>query len=64
MLQTFLLGLEKENQIENTELLRHKNSNIIYKNIDFKMQINLTFEQRTALKEPSQSTENKVYSYN
>ena len=47
MLQTFLLGLEKENQIENAELLRHKNSNIIYKNIDFKMQINLTFEQRT-----------------
>ena len=35
----------------------------ISKNINFKIRNNLTFEQRTALKEISESTENKVYSY-
>ena len=34
--------LEKENQIENAELLRQKISNVISKNINFKMQNNLT----------------------
>ena len=56
-------SLKKENQIENAELLRQKISNVISKNINFKTRSNLTFEQRTALKELSQSTENKVYSY-
>ena len=57
------LSLEKENQIENAELLRQKISNVISKNINFKVRSNLTFEQRKALKELSKSTENKVYSY-
>ena len=56
-------NLEKKNQIENAELIRQKVSNVISKNINFKIRSNLTFEQRTALKELSQSTENKVYSY-
>ena len=45
-----VLSLEKENQIENAELLRQKISNVISKNINFKIRSNLTFEQRTALK--------------
>ena len=57
------LSLEKENQIENAESLRQKISNVISKNIHFKIRNNLTFEQRIALKELSQNTENKVYSY-
>ena len=61
--ELYTLSLEKENNIENVELLRQKISNVISKNINFKMQSNLTFEQRTALKELSQSTESKVYSY-
>ena len=40
-----------------------KISIVISKNISFKIRTNLTLEQRTALKELSQSTENKVYSY-
>ena len=56
------LNLEKENQIENVELLRQKISNVISKNIHFKIS-NLTFEQRAALKELSQSNVKKVYSY-
>ena len=35
----------------------------ISKNINFKIRNNLTFEKRTVLKELSESTENKVYSY-
>ena len=61
--ELFALSLEKEKQIENAELLRQKISNVISKNINFKIRSHLTFEQRTALKELSQSTENKVYSY-
>ena len=57
------LSLEKENQIENAESLRQKTSNVISKNIYFKIRNNLNFEQRIALKELSQNTENKVYSY-
>ena len=57
------LSLKKENQIENAELLRQKISNVISKNMNFKIRNNLAFEQRTALKELPQSTENKVYSY-
>ena len=57
------LSLEKENQIENAESLRQKISNVISKNIHFKIRNNLTFEQRIALKEISKCTENKVYSY-
>ena len=57
------LNLEKENQIENAELLRQKISNVISKKIHFKIRINLTFEQRAALKELSQSIVKKVYSY-
>ena len=57
------LNLEKENQIENAELLRQKISNVISKNIHFKIRSNLTFEQRAALKELSQSNVKKVYSY-
>ena len=44
------LSLEKENQIEKAALLPQKISNVISKNINFKIQSNLTFEQRTALK--------------
>ena len=50
-------------QIENAELLRQKISNVISRNIYFKIRSNLTFKQRVALKELSQSTENEVYSY-
>ena len=57
------LSLEKENQMENAESLRQKISNVISKNIHFKIRNNLTFEHRIALEELSQSTENKVYSY-
>ena len=57
------LSLEKESQIEYAELLRQKISNVTSKNMNFKIRSNLTFEHRTALKELSQSTENKVYSY-
>ena len=57
------LSLEKENQIENAESLRQKISNVISKNIHFKIRNNLAFEQGIALKELSQNTENKVYSY-
>ena len=57
------LNLEKENQIENAELLRQKINNVISKNIHFKIRSNLTFEQRAALKELSQSNVKKVYSY-
>ena len=57
------LSLEKENQIENAESLRQKISNVFSKNIHFKIRNYLTFEQRIALKELSQSTENNVYSY-
>ena len=57
------MHVEKENQIENAELLRQKISNVISKNIYFKIRSNLTFEQRVALKELSQSNEKKVYSY-
>ena len=57
------LSLEKENQIQNAELLRQKITNAIFKNINFKTRSNLTFEQRTAPKELLQSTENKVFSY-
>ena len=56
------LILEKENRIENAESLRQKISNIISKNINFNIKINLTLEQRTVLQELLQSTENKVYS--
>ena len=56
------LSLEKENQTENAESLRQKICNAISKNIHFKIRNNLTFEQKIALKELSQSTENKVYS--
>ena len=56
------LILEKENRIENAESLRQKISNIISKNINFNIQSNLTFEQRTVLQQHLQSTENKVYS--
>ena len=45
------LSLEKMNQIESAELLRQKISNVISKNIHFKIRSNLTFEQRAALKE-------------
>ena len=44
------LSLEKENQIENAESLRQKNSNVISKNVRFKIRNNLTFEQRIALR--------------
>ena len=47
------LSLEKENQVENAESLQQKISNIISKNIHFKITNNLTFEQRIALKELS-----------
>ena len=57
------LNLEKENQIENAESLRQKISHVFSKNIHFKIRNYLTFEQRIALKELSQSTENKVYSH-
>ena len=40
------LSLEEENQIENAELLRQKISNVISKNINFRIRSNLTFEQR------------------
>ena len=60
--ETCALSLEKENQIQNTESLRQKISNIISRNIHFKIH-NLTFEQRIALTELSQSTENKAYYY-
>ena len=53
------LNLEKENQIENAELLRQKISNVISKNIHFKIRSNLTFEKRAALKEHSQSNVKK-----
>ena len=56
------LSLEKENQTEKAESLRQKISNVVSKNIHFKIRNNLTFEQKIALKELSQSTENKVYS--
>ena len=51
--EIYALSLVKENQIENAELLRQKISNAISKNINFKIRNNLTFEQRTALKELS-----------
>ena len=51
--EIYALSLVKENQIENAELLRRKISNAISKNINFKIRNNLTFEQRTALKELS-----------
>ena len=57
------LNLEKENQIENAELLRQKISNVISKNIHFKIRSNSSFEQRAALKELSQNNVKKVYSY-
>ena len=57
------LNLEKGNQTENAVLLRQKISNVISKNIHFKIRSNLTFEQRAALKELSQSNVKKVYSY-
>ena len=44
------VSLEKENQIENAELLQQKISNIISKNISFKIRNNLTFERRAAFK--------------
>ena len=44
------VNLEKENQIENAELLQQKISNIISKNISFKIRNNLTFERRAAFK--------------
>ena len=47
------LSVEKENQVENAESLQQRISNIISKNIHFKIRNNLTFEQRIALKEPS-----------
>ena len=56
------LNLEKENQIENTESLQQKISNLFWKT-HFKIRNNLTFEQRITLKELLQSAENKVYSY-
>ena len=56
------LILENENRIENAESLRQKITNIISKNINFNIQSNLTFEQRTVLQQLLQSTENKVYS--
>ena len=43
------LSFEKENQIENAEVLRQKISNVISKNTHFKIGCNLTFEQRAAL---------------
>ena len=46
--ETCALSLEKENQIQNTESLRQKISNIISRNIHFKIN-NLTFEQRITL---------------
>ena len=51
--EIYALSLVKENQIENAELLRQKISNAISKNVNFKIRNNLTFEQRTALKELS-----------
>ena len=56
--EIFALSLEKENQIENAELLRQKISNVISNNINFKIRSNLTFEQSTALKELLPSTDN------
>ena len=56
------LSLQKENQTEKAESLRQKISYVVSKNIHFKIRNNLTFEQKIALKELSQSTENKVYS--
>ena len=53
--ELYVLSLEKENQIENAKLLRQKISKAISKNINFKMRSKLTFEQRAALKELSQS---------
>ena len=52
------LSLEKVNQIENAELLRQKIGNVTSKNINFKKSNNSTFEQRVALEELSQITEN------
>ena len=46
-------SLEKENQVENAESLQQRISNIISKNIHFKIRNNLTFEERIALKELS-----------
>ena len=63
-IEIYALSLEKENQIENAKSLRQKISNVISKNLNFKIRSNLTFEQRAALKELPQSTENKVYSGN
>ena len=40
-----VLSLEKENQIENAELLRQKISNVISKNINFKIRSNLTLNK-------------------
>ena len=56
-------SLEKEKQIENAESFLQKNSNVISKNIHFKIRNNLTIEQRITLKEVSQSTDSEVYSY-
>ena len=61
--EILVLSLEKENHTKNAELLSQKISNVISKNINFKIRSNLTFEQRATLKELSGSTENKVYSY-
>ena len=51
------LSLEKENQTEKAESLRQKISNVVSKNIHFKIRKNLTFEQKIAL---NNSTENIV----
>ena len=47
------LSLEKENQIENAELLPQRFSDAVSGNINFKMRSNLTFEQAAGLKELS-----------
>ena len=51
------LSLEKENQTEKAGSLRQKISNVVSKNIHFKIRNNLTFEQKIAL---NNSTENIV----
>ena len=52
------VSLEKENQIENAELLQQKISNIISKNISFKIQ-----KGEGQLLNLLQITENKIYSF-
>ena len=42
--EILVLSLEKENHIKNEELLQQKISNVISKNINFKIRSNLTFE--------------------